>query len=187
MHKCFELLCYGKFWLLRYWYSINSESRERRIQSRNTHDLNYLIVFHNHSFIFFPPFSDLITCKPLIAGGIPLFSFSRRMGAVIDLLAMFQGELFLFVHPHVQRARLQPNLHLQDKKPMQHLPSHQRSSAVKQKQAERKDTKILSFALVFLAFHFLLHWQLSWEYLQNMHQMVSCCNKNSFTQAMNIV
>lgn len=105
--------------------------------------------------------SDFVTCKTLMPGGVPLLSFHLRMGAVTGLLGMSRGELPLFVPHRLHTAMYQLNLPLRDKKPgpCSH-PHHQDSTAARQKPT---DIKILSFALLFLAFHFLLHWGFLWE------------------------
>lgn len=113
--------------------------------------------------LFFPHVcsSDFITCKTLMPGGTPLLSSVLKTGAVTGLRGTSQGGSPLSVPRRLCRAMLQPNLPLQDKKPGQDSHLYQWiSPAAKQKPT---GIKILSFALPFLAFHFLLHWGFLWE------------------------
>lgn len=105
--------------------------------------------------------SDFITCKALMPGGAPLHSSVLRTGAVTGLWATSRGELPLSVPRRPRRAMLQQSLPRRDKKPRQDSQPYQWSStADRQKPA---GIKILLFALPFLAFHFLLHWEFFWE------------------------
>lgn len=108
---------------------------------------------------------------PLIPGDTPLLSYNLRMEAAIAHLAMFLGRLSHCDPLLLQRAKLQPNLPPSDRKPGPPLLSLLRNSKPREKAKSRRGTKILSFALLLLAFHFLLHLQSFWEYPQNMLQM----------------
>ena len=114
---------------------------------------------HFWALIFFSFHSDSISCMPLIPGATPLLSCNLRMETAIAHLAMFQGRLSHCVPLLLQRAKLQPNLPLPDRKPGPPLLSHLRNNKPREKAESRRGTKILSFALLLLVFHFLLHLQ----------------------------
>lgn len=124
-------------------------------------------VFWKPVSLFFPSVcvcacsSDFITCKALIPGGAPLHSSVLRMGAVTGLRDTSRGELPLSVPRRLRRAMLQQNLPRRDKKPRQDSRPYQWSSTADRQKPT--GIKILSFALPFLAFHFLLHWGFFWE------------------------
>lgn len=112
----------------------------------------YLFVF---SFL-----SDSVSCMPLIPGDTPLLSCNLRMETAIARLAMFRGRLSRCVPLLLQRAKLQPNLPPSDRNPGPPLLSHLRSIKPRETAGSRRGTRILSFALLLLVSHFLLHLQL---------------------------
>ena len=103
--------------------------------------------------------SDSVSCMPLIPGDTPLLSCNLRMETAIVHLAMFQGRLSHCVPLLLQRAKLQPNLPPSVRKPRPALLFHLRNSKSRESAESRRGTKILSFALLLLVFHFLLHLQ----------------------------
>lgn len=105
--------------------------------------------------------SDFITCKALLPGGAPLHSSVLRTGAVTGRQATSRGELPLSVPRHLPRAMLQQSLPQRDRKPRQDSRPCQWSSTADRQ--EPTGIKTLLFALLFLAFHFLLHWGFFWE------------------------
>lgn len=143
---------------------------------KNTEKKAIVLTFLSLGFFFFflsSFHSDSVSCVPLIPGDTPLLSYNLRMEAAIAHLAMFLGRLSHCDPLLLQRAKLQPNLPPSDRKPGPPLLSLLRNSKPREKAKSRRGTKILSFALLLLAFHFLLHLQSFWEYPQNMLQMVS--------------
>ena len=118
-----------------------------------------VLTFLSLNFLFVSFHSDSVSCMPLIPGDTPLPSCNLRMETAIVHLAMFQGRLSHCVPLLLQRAKLQPNLPPSDRKPRPALLFHLRNSKSRESAESRRGTKILSFALLLLVFHFLLHLQ----------------------------
>lgn len=125
-----------------------------KIYFKKSHSNSHISYFFPLSFC-----SDSVSCMPLIPGDAPLLSCNLRMEMAIAHPAMFQGRLSHCVPLLLQRAKLQPNVPPADRKPGPALLSHLKSSKPREEAKSRRGTKILSFALLSLASHFLLHLQ----------------------------